>query len=334
MKRPTFSFLICSERSGSNLLLSILNSHSKVCAPPPSHLFRLFSSNAPNYGNLRNDDNWHILLSDFLEAFDNQLGHWQSQPSLPLLDDQCARRHALEPVRLVYEMQAQLSVADQVFVKENHTAVFAHDLLDFFRSCRFVHMIRDPRDVAASYLATEGIPGGVERAVSVWLADQTHATRLVGQPEVEPLVCTLRYEDLLASPESELTRVLSHLDLEFESAMLDFHRSSQVKENVARVAAWNNLAQPIVRSNSGKFLQNLTEAEIEYIELVCLDLMTRYSYEPELVQPGSEQARRRRAEALVPELRPGSYALGSDSEREVRKRRLAVIDKVTSRRLK
>lgn len=333
--RPTFSFLICSERSGSNLLLSILNAHSRICAPPPSHLFRLFCTNAQNYGSLSDDSNWHILLQDFMEAFDNQLGRWRTNVSFSHLSERCSQRHVLEPVRLAYELEADQVGADHVFVKENHTAEFAPDLHAFLPSCRFVHMIRDPRDVAASYLSTDGIPGGVERAVRVWSRDQARAAEVSGSGELAPLVLTLRYEDLLASPAEVLTGLMSHLGLEFEDKMLDFHQSEQVRNNVSRVAAWNNLSRPIMKNNAGKFAGTLTEAEIEYVELLCHDLMEKHGYGPQRVvgTVDTEQSKRRAAE-LLPELRPGRYELGSENEQKVRERRLAVIHKVTARRLR
>lgn len=335
MKNTQFSFLICSERSGSNLLLNILNTHSCVCAPPPSHLFRLFSTNAQNYGRLDNNSNWATLLSDFVDAFENQLGQWQTTISDSSLGELCAVRHALEPVRAVYELEATQAAADHVFVKENHTAQFALDLLAFLPSSRFVHMVRDPRDVAASYLSTDGIPGGVERAVQVWLADQSRTKEVGKHPDLEPLVLKIRYEDLIASPEAVLTRLMSHLNLAFEADMLNFHRSKQVRNNVSRVAAWNNLAQPIMQTNSGKFADSLTDAEIEYVELACRDLMVEHGYDPALIRsPTDSRHSEERLARLLPELRSGNYQLGSDDERAVRQRRLAVIDRVTARRLR
>ena len=196
-------------------------------------------------------------------------------------------------------------------------------------------MIRDPRDVAASYLSTDGIPGGVERAVRVWSNDQARAAEASESAELAPLILTLRYEDLLASPAETLTCLMSHLDLEFEAEMLDFHQSEQVRNNVSRVAAWNNLSRPIMKNNTGKYAGTLTKAEIEYVELLCHDLMEKHGYSPEHVGGFADKTQcEQRAAELVPELRPGHYEVGSENERSVRERRLAVINKVTARRLR
>ena len=57
------TFLICSERGGSNLIGSILNCHSLVSAPPPYHLCRDVGLNlhATLEPNLRSPA-WHKVI--------------------------------------------------------------------------------------------------------------------------------------------------------------------------------------------------------------------------------------------------------------------------------
>lgn len=51
-----FDFLICSERSGSNLITKLLDNHSKYCGPTPPHLLRVFYPVLDKYGDLNVDD--------------------------------------------------------------------------------------------------------------------------------------------------------------------------------------------------------------------------------------------------------------------------------------
>ena len=57
-------FLICSERSGSNLITRLINAHSQICAPSTTHLFRVLGENIAGYGLLRDDTCWRELVDD------------------------------------------------------------------------------------------------------------------------------------------------------------------------------------------------------------------------------------------------------------------------------
>ena len=59
-----FDFLICSERSGSNLITKILDSHPSVCGPFPALLIKNIGWYLFRYGDLQNDSNWRTLLTD------------------------------------------------------------------------------------------------------------------------------------------------------------------------------------------------------------------------------------------------------------------------------
>ena len=75
---PKFVFLLCSERSGSNLITRMLGSHPVVCSPSPAHLVRILCENRLRYGDLRVDRNWHALLDDTMALFLTKLGSWHT----------------------------------------------------------------------------------------------------------------------------------------------------------------------------------------------------------------------------------------------------------------
>jgi hypothetical protein len=91
---------------------------------------------------------------------------------------------------------------------------------------RFVHLIRDGRDVALSR-RRRGMGAGkpIADAARLWRrrieAARKQARRLRGR------YLELRYEDLVAAPEAELRRICALIELEFEPAMLAYHRTSE-----------------------------------------------------------------------------------------------------------
>lgn len=328
-----FSFLMCSERSGSNFIVSLLNGHPAISGPPPTHLFRLFVSNRASYGDLSDDENWNALVDDVVLNFDRKLGVWNTTIDVAELRSQASIRSVAGLLRHIYQREAVHDGASNVFVKENHTSRIAAFLLAGFSECRFVWLVRDPRDVAASWLSTRSIPGGVERAVEVWLDDQRENLALEEQLMDQDRVIRVRYEDLLSGPDASLRKLTRFLDLPYDEVMLEAHSDVRTRANATRIDGWANLARPVMRSNSGKFRTVLSESECEFVELSCRSMMVAIGYHPEIaVEATEEDFRLNRLDELRPSLREGEYQVPSASEREIRRLRLAAIERVLKRK--
>src|SRR5213082_930585 len=115
-----------------------------------------------------------------------------------------------------------------------------------FPDARWVHLVRDGRDAALSFLElpagfsgkTWAQPRTVAQFAARWRTEILAARRLgrhAGGRYLE-----LRYEDLVADPERELRRVCEHASLSWEPAMLDHTGVSEV----ARMPEHRNIAKP------------------------------------------------------------------------------------------
>jgi hypothetical protein len=94
---------------------------------------------------------------------------------------------------------------------------------------RYIHITRDGRDVALSQLAKKGsffLELRGYRSLSYanvfrrWVEWEQKARAVLCRDGLN--VCHLRYEDLIADPESELRRMMAFLELPFEPRMLDY----------------------------------------------------------------------------------------------------------------
>jgi hypothetical protein len=95
---------------------------------------------------------------------------------------------------------------------------------------RFVHIIRDGRDVCLSVLDwQQGVPGfptweeDPVTTTAVWWDWNVRLGREAGQALGCDLYCELRYEALIADPERECARLCRFLELPFDGSMLRFH---------------------------------------------------------------------------------------------------------------
>ncbi len=326
-----FTFLVCSERSGSNFITNLMNGHKDICGPPPTHLFRLFGSNMDRYGSLDEPDNWNQLLIDVVEGFDNILGSWGSSITKSELSDAVSVRSSAELLKYIYEKEATIDQANHLFVKENHCYSLVPYLMSNFETSRFLFFVRDPRDVAASWVNTQTIPGGIEKAVDVWIRDQEKALSLYSQLKGTRRCLAVRYEDILSETEENLTKILNWMGLDYHEEILEFHKNPRTKKNAERIEAWKNLSGGIMHNNYSKYEKLLSEEEIQYVEIMCESLMNNFGYQlSRKYELNSEQARQEELDRLKPSLRKGDYVL-QDEEKEIREKRLKFINSILQR---
>jgi len=98
-----------------------------------------------------------------------------------------------------------------------------HELLP---EVRFIHLIRDGRDVALSYRDLWFGPGSVTEAADWWLARiEVARAEAAGLPAGQYL--EVRYEELVQRPETALQEICRFLHLPWEAAMLDYHAQAR-----------------------------------------------------------------------------------------------------------
>jgi hypothetical protein len=143
--------------------------------------------------------------------------------------------------------------------------------LDLIRAlvpgARFVAMVRDGRDVAASFIKRRG---SSEEGLRRWMEENTRVLAARGAPDV----IVLRYEDLIADPEAALGEVCRFAGLPFAPEMLRYHETERMwfgatvlqqadgaeGEGHRNLRNWQ-INQPIF-DGRGKWRELLSEAEI------------------------------------------------------------------------
>jgi len=97
-------------------------------------------------------------------------------------------------------------------------------ILWLWPDAKFVHLVRDGRDVALSAMAM-GWAGNMWQAIRKWVEVETLWRRMaIKLPAARQI--TIKYEMLVADPERELTRITDFLGVGFDQAMLDYPRHS------------------------------------------------------------------------------------------------------------
>jgi hypothetical protein len=134
---------------------------------------------------------------------------------------------------------------------------------------RFVHLVRDPRDVCASWLRL-GWVGSPFAGAREWQAGEGLWDRLAAglPPERRH---ELRFEDLLARPREELERLCRFLRVDFAASMLEYPRDTTYR--------------PLDASQAAKWRRSLSPRAVRLVEAGAGDLLGRRGYAPSGLPP-------------------------------------------------
>lgn len=275
----SFSFLISSERSGSNLITKMVDMHSKVSGPSPKHLLRILAKESYRLAPLDNQANWNSLLDAILKILNSEFAVWKTKFEREDLEKFSPAGDLPKLLQEIFMTEARANGKEQLFIKELYTASFLPFLEWCFPGARFIWLVRDPRDMALSWRKNKAHAGGLIAGASKWRNDQLDALQVYFFLKSQGRAGLILYENLITEPEKELTKITDLLGLEFEKGMLEFHKNSLTRENADRHDAWRNLQSEVISSNSNKFLSELNNREVALIEKLCGTLMKAFGYE-------------------------------------------------------
>jgi len=290
------AFLVCSERSGSNLLRVMLDSHPGIVAPPALHLGRDIGRNLYAFGQGLDDDaRWTRVADAVARRIAKPLGEERARTVRDSICELTERNYA-GLVEAVYRPLLDDHVREfggdppLLFLKENHTHKQAFFLLHHFPEAKFVFQVRDPRDYLASLRARrKGLLGNkygsTRHALEVWRDDQLGGLNLLAHLGPER-VFLQRYEDLIADPEKVLSSLCEFLGLAFDPAMLAFHERGEVQSVARESGPWENLAKPVMSGNAKKYRDQLGKRHIRTVEHYIGHLMEVFGYELDFRRAG------------------------------------------------
>jgi hypothetical protein len=185
-----------------------------------------------------------------------------------------------------------------------------HTLHTLWPAAKFVHLIRDGRDVCLSLLDWKRKAAKLAKRYPTW-ADQPVATaakfwerhvrlgRETGRELGPELYHEVRYEELVAQPEQECAALCAFLGVPYEPGMLRFYEGrTRAEPGLDAKNAW----RPITPGLRDWRIQMPAE-NVERFEATERDLLDELGYPRAIPQPGTEaleQAARIR-EVFVPD---------------------------------
>jgi len=232
-------FIIGNPRSGTTLLRVILNAHPQLLVPPECG-FAMWL-----YPQFKHKDiSRKEVISDFISALKKtrKFETW-------MVDTQQLLFHLLKVVPKTYS-----ELVDNVYRfygnyhkidfkrwgdKNNFYLNFISEINEVFPGAQFIHIVRDGRDVATSYLKLSSrqinskyrpkLPANIKDIAIEWSSNNRKIEQSFAQIEGERKIL-VHHEDVILNFIPTITSITKFLNIPFDQKMCEFEDSEKARE--------------------------------------------------------------------------------------------------------
>ena len=268
-------FIVGCGRSGTTLLRLMLNRHPQIAIPGETwyfdHLERMREQIAAEP-----ESSWRSIVADAIEraATFPELGVTREQ-----LDEELAR---ISRTR----WGDVLAVANLAFARAEGKPRWGDKTPGYVRflplirrefpEAFVIHLIRDGRDVAASFLEQPFGPKSAIDAARYWKRDVELGMQEGAAFPAEQYL-EVRYEKLSSEPEGVLRSVCERIGVEFDPAVLD--QGHAASKYILPEHFWHEKsAQPVTTARIGRWRDRLTDLDAQLFELEAGTLLKHLGY--------------------------------------------------------
>ena len=236
-------FIIGSPRSGTSLLRLILTSHSQILVPPECGFIIWLHG---KYANWQVADNSNAIrvksfLNDLLPC--KKFDTWLLDRAI--IEAQIQHNQPATYAELCSVVYTSFGlVAGKNFSiwgdKNNFHLNHLNELLGLYKNARFLHLVRDGRDVACSYrevMAAKSnspyAPTLETRSADIALEWSSNVMKIDSFMSTMPreTTMTIRYEDLVLAPSSVVTAICEWLGIPLKQICLIFINRIRLKNS-------------------------------------------------------------------------------------------------------
>ena len=283
---PPAPFVCGVTRSGTTLLRLMLDSHPEVAIPGETHwvpkLIKAFERSK------QSGEDAADLVIDHKRWGDFHLDGEELRERIVALRPVTAA-DAIRTFYLTYaEREGKSRYGDKTpgYVKEMRR------IQRVLPEARFVHIIRDGRDVSLSHLRMNWGPESYPESARLWRNRIRKARKMA--PSVNHYM-EVHFEDLVADTEGALRRVCDFIELDFDPVMLGYYeragdrlaekarelprknRPNQTAE--ARLDSHRLANEPPRMDRIGMWRERMTPEEVASYEAVAGDMLVELGYE-------------------------------------------------------
>jgi hypothetical protein len=282
---PPFPFVVGVNRSGTTLLRMMLDAHPELTIPPETH-FVPDLIEACREG--RTVDDLVAIVTGQREWEDFGIDAGELRAAL----ERVGQPDPGGSVRAFFELYAARTGKPRYGDKTPSYGRSMTAIAAALPESRFIHVIRDGRDVFLSIRDRSPVRRPPERVARRWrrrIVDAREQARGLDH------YAEVRYEELVQDPESALRRLCEFVELPWDPAMLAYHRTSRERLGEMerplpqrgaraelslerRMETHERVTQPPDPARTGRWRSELSAEERSGFESVAGDLLAELGY--------------------------------------------------------
>ena len=257
-------------RSGTALLRNLLRSHPNLTFPDESHFIPAFYT---AYGDPRSDGEARRLGAKILGLF------WVRNWGMDLAPEAFAGCRTFRDVLCrLYGEWARRENKPRWGDKTPQYVTAIPLLRKIFPEAKIIHIYRDGRDVALSWLRHQMEPRNLYRAASLW-KERVETGREAGRKLSADTYAEVCYERLLENTRAVMRRVCDFIEEPFREAVLTPTplpvRPRVTLHKQQPIRGWTT----VMLTNAAKWRTEMTDADRILFESVAGDLLEALGYE-------------------------------------------------------
>ena len=266
-------FVVGCARSGTTMLRAMLDAHPLLAIPPESHFITSLWAVRRRYERAGVVDA-ERMAADVIRTY--RFGEWGIDAEAVLRRVRALDRPAFSDViDAVFMAYAAEKGKERWGDKTPNYALDVALLAEIFPGGRFVHLVRDGRDVALSLLQMPWWPNTLAEAAQVW-SHWTQAARRAGRALGPERYLEVHYEDLVDEPERELRRICDLTGLLYEPQMLSYPDRASGNG----VPAYHRNAQGAPVKGLRDWTRDMTKEDVALFEALAGAQIRAMGYEP------------------------------------------------------
>jgi Sulfotransferase family len=268
-------FIVGSARSGTTLLRILLNAHPDVAVPPESRFVT---------------ELWHgrdeVDADEFLAELRDHRRFKVWDLPIEAVRDELVGSPVPYPAAIEAAYRAYAKHRDKTVYGDKTPRYVEHVplLAKLWPEAKFIHQIRDGRNVALSYADVPFGPKDVAGAARLWkgrvVAGMDAGRALAGR------YMEVRYEDFIEDFESSAKLIVDFLGIEFDHAMLEYTERAR-DDILPRAAKYNpNVGKPVGAAQKRSWQESMPDSQVRVFEAIAGDLLSELGYERRYPNPG------------------------------------------------
>lgn len=267
-------FIVGSPRSGTSLLSKIISNHSKIGIPFESHVYPRLYPWKKCYGNISINKNKERIAEDIVNL--EPVKKWKKLPDVREVVENIGGGSFHDAFGGFMEAWLHKIGKDRWGEKTPHNVFFGREISEGFPNSKFIHIVRDGRDVAISWKKVRFGPEHFYSISNLW-RDHVKKAENIKNKVSKDRFHEVKYEDILKSPKSSIRKICAFLDESFDSKMMNFYKESGSYPTDDRNE--RNLSRPLLRDNMNKWVSDISARNLRIVESVAGETLERHGYE-------------------------------------------------------